>query len=470
MSEASKKLDNETEIKEILEARNNENESDDQNKSPLSNANFICSLQAANLMFIDVNINSVGLSALIDSGSTLSFVNKTLAENLNLSVDIEDKRTVIGYGEKTLETLGSVILHLNILGHDITHKFYILSDSSFKYQMILGIDFFRETNALINVAKRTLRLTAKDKSILHVKLDCNNKIVSERHENVSVFAVSDISIDKGSTAFVSIKSSVVNKSNESLENEQYYFEGDHCNGKFDIMCGVIDLNQENGVLVKNLTDKKQKLKEGERLGTLSTLVTAEEDELDEKWNMDKLKEKVKLENPLLSESNKKDVYNMLMNANNALSTGDADIGKARVPSHHIEITDCTPIWQKPRSFSEPINKEIEKQCQELLANDIIEYSDSSWASPCVPVRKSDGSLRLCIDYRKVNNVTKTQSFPMPNITNCLYKANSINYFTNIDLVRGYYQIEIDEESRKYTAFPKQPAHVGPMWVLHGLVG
>ena len=110
--------------------------------------------------------------------------------------------------------------------------------------------------------------------------------------------------------------------------------------------------------------------------------------------MDKLKEKVVLENPSLSENNKKNIYDMLMNANNALSTGDDDIGRARVPSHHIEITDSTPIWQKPRSFAEPVNKEIEKQCLELLANDIIEYSDSSWASPCVPVRKSDGTLRL----------------------------------------------------------------------------
>lgn len=152
------------------------------------------------------------------------------------------------------------------------------------------------------------------------------------------------------------------------------------------------------------------------------------------------------------------VRQMLMKVKNVLSTGDRDIGSVKIKPHHIELLDNTPIWQKPRQFAKPVEDEIENQCQELLSNDIIEYSNSNWSSPCVPVRKPDGSLRLCIDYRKVNMVTRTEKFPMPNLNNCLYAAHNVKYFTKFDLVKGYYQVNLDDESRELTAFSTTKNH------------
>ena len=141
---------------------------------------------------------------------------------------------------------------------------------------------------------------------------------------------------------------------------------------------------------------------------------------------------------------------MLMDVRLALSTGDDDIGMAMVQPHKIEIEDKVPIWQKARNFSQPINEEIERQCQELLMNDILEYSNSEWSSPVVPVRKSDGSLRLCIDYRRINKITVTENHPMPNLINCVYRPSNVKYFSKLDLVRGYYQIPVDPDSRQFT--------------------
>ena len=135
-----------------------------------------------------------------------------------------------------------------------------------------------------------------------------------------------------------------------------------------------------------------------------------------------------------------------------MSRGDNDIGKAAVAPHHIELTKNTPIWQKPRTFADPLNAEIEAQCRELLEQGILEYSDSKWSSPVVPVRKPDGSLRLCVDYQKVSKVTETQQFPMPNLSNSIYKGHNVKYFTKLDLVRGYYQVPLDEDSKEITAF------------------
>ena len=185
----------------------------------------------------------------------------------------------------------------------------------------------------------------------------------------------------------------------------------------------------------------------------------EEQERKESWTVDKLKEAIKIENKELTDENKLDILSMLWRVNRALSVGDGDVGKIKVDPHKIDLTSQKPIWQKPRSFAEPVNKEIEDQCKELLSEDIIEYSNSNWSSPCVPVRKPDGTLRLCIDYRKLNKITIPQKFPMPNVNHYLYKPNSIKYFTKLDLVRGYYQVELEEDSREFTAFSTPQNHL-----------
>ena len=121
--------------------------------------------------------------------------------------------------------------------------------------------------------------------------------------------------------------------------------------------------------------------------------------------------------------------------------------------------DCeTPIYQRPRRFPPPVAEEIERQCRELHSLDIIEPSASPWNSPIVPVRKKDGSIRLCIDYRKLNKVTIADKFPVPNLYDSLYGLGSAKYFTRLDLVRGYYQLPVDEQSRAFTAFSSAKNH------------
>lgn len=126
--------------------------------------------------------------------------------------------------------------------------------------------------------------------------------------------------------------------------------------------------------------------------------------------------------------------------------------------HHIELYDKTPIYQRPRRFPEVVNQEIERQCRELHLLDIIEPSSSPWSSPVVPVRKKDGSIRMCIDYRKLNAVTKPDRFPLPNLNDAVFGLHGVRYFTSMDLVRGYYQLPLEEGSREYTDFSTPRAH------------
>ena len=93
-----------------------------------------------------------------------------------------------------------------------------------------------------------------------------------------------------------------------------------------------------------------------------------------------------------------------------------------------------------------------------MASDVIEPSKSPWSAPIVPIRKKDGTIRLCVDYRRLNDVTKPDRHPMPNANDVISGLSGVKYFTTLDLVRGYYQMPIEEGSREYTAFSTPRGH------------
>jgi hypothetical protein len=218
-------------------------------------------------------------------------------------------------------------------------------------------------------------------------------------------------------------------------------------------------SEEPVVVLCALNRNADSVKAGDKVGTVSTVVELAPDSIDGRipWNIEDLRSQVKIGSRVSSDQ-RETVLGMLMESEVVLGKDDTDIGLASVTPHVIELTNNTPIWQRPRTFSEPINKEIDRQCGELMSLDIIEYSDSQWSSPVVPVRKKDGSLRMCVDYRALNKVTRTEKFPMPNINESIYRGHRINYFTKLDLVKGYYQVPIDEKSRKFTAFSTPHNH------------
>src|SRR5678815_578734 len=94
----------------------------------------------------------------------------------------------------------------------------------------------------------------------------------------------------------------------------------------------------------------------------------------------------------------------------------------------------------------------------LVRAGVLQESESPWNSPIVPIRKPDGSLRLCVDYRKVNERTVKDRFPMCMISECVYSMYGMKVFTKMDLVRGYYQMPLEASARPVTAFSTARKH------------
>ena len=78
----------------------------------------------------------------------------------------------------------------------------------------------------------------------------------------------------------------------------------------------------------------------------------------------------------------------------------------------------------------------------------IESSNSPWSSPCVLIKKPDLSSRFCTDYRKVNMVTKTDTYPLPRIEDCIDRIGLATYISKFDLLKGYWQVPLTERAKE----------------------
>ena len=133
-----------------------------------------------------------------------------------------------------------------------------------------------------------------------------------------------------------------------------------------------------------------------------------------------------------------------------------DLGRTDMVKHHIDLTDYTPIKDRYRRIPPHQYEEVRKHLKEMLDIGAIRRSNSPWASPVVLVRKKDGSLRFCIDLRKLNARTVKDAYSLPRIEDTLDSLNGACIFTSLDLKSGYWQLELDEDGIPLTAFTVGP--------------
>jgi hypothetical protein len=88
----------------------------------------------------------------------------------------------------------------------------------------------------------------------------------------------------------------------------------------------------------------------------------------------------------------------------------------------------------------------------MMRDDVIEESSSPWSSPIVLVKKKDGSTRFCVDYRRLNSVTRKDAYPLPRMEDILDSLSGATAFSTIDMASGYWQCEVAESDREKTAF------------------
>ncbi|KAJ8013689.1 hypothetical protein DPEC_G00032400 [Dallia pectoralis] len=220
---------------------------------------------------------------------------------------------------------------------------------------------------------------------------------------------------------------------------------EHC----DVLVARVACTVNQGLMpvrVLNVTDEACILKKGMSIGKLFTDVVIDsepaptEGDTPVKWDGDTLREYFGLETSGFDPGEMRSVSALLHRHASVFSTGDTDLGRTHVTRHQINTSGAKPIKIAPRRIPLHLQQEASDHVKQMLDNNIIRPSCSPWASPVVLVRKKDGTLRFCVDYRGLN-VTEKDAYPLPRIDDALDSLNQAQWFSTLDLASGYWQVQ-----------------------------
>lgn len=135
------------------------------------------------------------------------------------------------------------------------------------------------------------------------------------------------------------------------------------------------------------------------------------------------------------------------------TTNKGKLGRTNLICHKIDLVEGAVPKKPPQYRCSPhIQKEVDKEVARMLELDVIEESTAEWCNPLLPVKKSSGEWRICLDCRRINDATKNEAYPYPDMLGILGRIERSKYFTVIDLSKAYWQIPLEESSRDYTSF------------------
>ncbi|RXN16347.1 Transposon Ty3-I Gag-Pol poly [Labeo rohita] len=153
----------------------------------------------------------------------------------------------------------------------------------------------------------------------------------------------------------------------------------------------------------------------------------------------------------LSEVQREELNALLAHYSDVFSKSDTDFGYTTTVMHSIPTGDAQPIKQRHRRVTPHVFQEFKQHVQDLVSQGILKESRSPWASPAVIVIKKDGGVRFCCDYRRLNQVTFKDAYPLPRVEESLDALGNAQFFSTLDLTAGYFQVAVSESDREKTA-------------------
>ena len=158
----------------------------------------------------------------------------------------------------------------------------------------------------------------------------------------------------------------------------------------------------------------------------------------------------------ITEAQKEQFMALFSHYSDVIAGNPEDLGLTSVLQHHINTGTSPQIRQRARRVPLPCrNYTVCQLLQDMATKGVISPSKSPWASPIVLVKKKDGTTHFCIEYRKVNDATTKDAYPLPRVDDTLDTLAGSVWFSTLDLKSGYWQVEVAPEDHEKTAFCTQ---------------
>ena len=425
----------------------------------------IVSTATPQAVFTEGKVDGVAASILVDTGSAVTIVHRRLWERGQGDVrklqQVSGGPVVVANGEP-LHILGQTQSKIHLAGIEFAHNVLITGDVS--QDCLLGADFLTSHGFVIDLQSQVLRQGQLSTPLLLQRGQCTSALSVCK---VSVGNTVILRAGEEKLLFVNIDNSSYPTGTAGVLEPKEGFEDRH-----QLLVARVVATPDDGVVplrVANLTTSAITLYRGTNIAKFCPLVepdsseaeTAEYCEIPLSLNTDQVCQVgvqqtaaslLEIDTSAMDQNQKMELEELVQDFADVFSTGKQDLGRTDLVYHSIPTGDAAPIKQASRRLPVHYQPEVSKLLDEMQQQGIIEPSCSPWASPIVLVRKKDGSLRFCVDYRKLNKVTKKDSYPLPRVDDLLDSLADAQWFSTLDLRSGYWQVEVNPADREKTAF------------------
>lgn len=379
------------------------------------------------------------VKVMIDSGAKSSLISEDVWISLG-SPHVDPVASVFHSANGSImDAVGAVSLPLSVGNTTFVHRFIVMKDLN--VGCLLGENFLVSHRCVVDF----------DHSLFHIDHHAVPLFVQTANNISVVRAVSDHSLQPWAESVMLVKcDGILQESPGWLVSAEPHINHKVGSKILVASCLVSPKDKVLPIKVVNLTESPVTIKSNEPIAKVETVQFAKIDSGDRQdlsWDVDEL-----CKDTALSETQKQKFLNLLQEFRSTFANTRDELGATSILSHTIDTGKTQPIRSGLRRIPHSQRQELETELQWLLDHDVIQPSSSPWASPIVMVRKRCGSLRLCIDYRRLNAVTVKDSFPLPRIEDVLDSLAGCQYFSTLDLATGYYQVPMAESDVQKTAF------------------
>jgi hypothetical protein len=360
-------------------------------------------------LYCQATINNKEFALIVDSGSSGCIISLQFLRRLGKEVDKASETVMVNVNGERRKPVGMALdLPLRIMKQII--PFDAIVTESNTYDAIVGNDLLEKTHAEISYGSKIMTIHWKGKEIQ----------VPVEHRTLPRQNIEETREDN--------EESEVNETDEEYETEEE--EQD------ELFCYSEEIPEEEVNLIYD------ELKENAK----------EKATLKESYYQYKELDEGNYHTGELTNDQQEKFKDFMKQYKDLFIWKENQFGKTSVIKHNIDTGDASPIKQRFYRTSFQNQEFIKQEIQRLLGSGLIQPSKSQWTSPVVVVEKKNGKKRLCVDYRKLNSVTKKDSYPLPRIDDMLDTLTGSQWFTSLDLSSGFWQVEMEEKDREKTTF------------------
>ena len=358
---------------------------------------------------------------------------------------------IVGVNGTSLHIQGSANVTITVMNKTFRCTMVIVDDMT--VDAILGLDFLETNHCTINIGDKLLQIPACKSFIpvngsTHCDTSTPTYAILAATELIPAYSEMEVMtyISNNCLEKLHVVETIENKTNIMAARALVYPTAD------TIPVQILKPSSEAKTLYK-----------GTKIATIEQTATIEEDKdsvavistvsCQTKPNLKTaLWDIVNRSDTELNKTQQQSLYQLLLQYTDIFATGQHNLGHTTVIKHQIDTGNVPPICQQARRVPPVHRQEAKQLLNDMLDSNIITPSSSPWASPVVFVRKKDSSLRFCVHYHKVNVITRKDAYPLPRVDDILDTLACCKWFTTLDLLSGYWQVEVDVKDREKTAF------------------